>query len=68
MPATTPLFGIPKVAVVIARLIVSGQDRGCRPFIVPICDKSQMYRGVRSTRPSVCLRLPKRPARVSLRF
>ena len=62
MPATTPLFGIPKVAVVIARLIVSGQDRGCRPFIVPICDKSQMYRGVCSTR------LPRRSGTSPLDF
>ncbi|KAI0702040.1 acyl-CoA oxidase [Cerioporus squamosus] len=50
MPATTPSFGIPKVAVVMARLIVLGEDRGCRFFLVPICNKSQMYRGVRSTR------------------
>ncbi|TFK91638.1 acyl-CoA dehydrogenase NM domain-like protein [Polyporus arcularius HHB13444] len=50
MPATTPSFGIPKVAIVVARLIVSGEDRGCRCFIVPICDTVQMYKGVRSTR------------------
>ncbi|KAI0702044.1 hypothetical protein C8T65DRAFT_579364 [Cerioporus squamosus] len=50
MPATTPSFGIPKVAVVMARLLVSGEDRGCRFFLVPICNKYQMYRGVRSTR------------------
>ncbi len=50
MPATTPSFGIPKVALVMARLIVSGEDRGCRFFIVPICNKFQMYRGVHSTR------------------
>ncbi|RPD65716.1 hypothetical protein L227DRAFT_583521 [Lentinus tigrinus ALCF2SS1-6] len=42
MPATTPSFGIPKVAVVMARLIVFGEDRGCRFFIVPICNKYQI--------------------------
>ena len=62
MPATTPSFGIPKVAVVMARLIVSGQDRGCRFFIVPICNKFQMYRGVRSTR------LPRRSGTSPLDF
>ncbi|OBZ76904.1 Acyl-coenzyme A oxidase-like protein [Grifola frondosa] len=50
MPATTPLFGIPKVALVMARLIVDGTDRGPRFFIVPICDKKEMCRGVTSTR------------------
>ncbi|KAF8880533.1 acyl-CoA oxidase [Infundibulicybe gibba] len=33
MPASTPVFGIPKVALVMARLIVDGQDRGTRFFI-----------------------------------
>ncbi|EGO22911.1 hypothetical protein SERLADRAFT_450631 [Serpula lacrymans var. lacrymans S7.9] len=50
MPATTPLYGVRKVAVVMARLIVSGSDRGVRPFIVPICDTRQMCSGITSTR------------------
>ncbi|KAH6904274.1 acyl-CoA oxidase [Coprinopsis sp. MPI-PUGE-AT-0042] len=50
MPASTPLFGIPKVALVMARLIVDGEDQGCRFFVVPICDSKEMYRGVYSTR------------------
>ncbi|OBZ76897.1 Acyl-coenzyme A oxidase-like protein [Grifola frondosa] len=50
MPATTPLFRIPKVALVMARLIVDGTDRGACFFIVPICDSKQMFRGVTSTR------------------
>ncbi|TFK24107.1 acyl-CoA oxidase [Coprinopsis marcescibilis] len=50
MPASTPLFGIPKVALVMARLIVDGQDRGCRFFIVPVCNSKEMYQGVYSTR------------------
>ncbi|EEB86780.1 hypothetical protein MPER_16134, partial [Moniliophthora perniciosa FA553] len=47
MPASTPAFGIPKVALVMARMIVDGQDRGSRFFIVPICDEREMYRGKR---------------------
>ncbi|RPD57016.1 hypothetical protein L226DRAFT_491028 [Lentinus tigrinus ALCF2SS1-7] len=62
VPATSPSFGIPKVALVMARLIVSGEDRGCRFFIVPICNKTQMYRGVRSTR------LPRRTGTSPLDF
>lgn len=50
MPASTPSFGIPKVALVNAKLIVDGQDRGARFFIVPICNEHEMYRGVISTR------------------
>lgn len=50
MPASTPSFGVPKVALVMARLIVDNEDRGCRFFIVPICNEKEMYRGVRSTR------------------
>ncbi len=36
MPASTPAFGIPKVALVMARLMDKGEDLGCRYFIVPI--------------------------------
>ncbi|KAF5390953.1 hypothetical protein D9757_003968 [Collybiopsis confluens] len=50
MPASTPAFGIPKVALVNAKLIVNGEDRGARFFIVPICNEHEMYRGVYSTR------------------
>lgn len=50
MPASTPSFNIPKVALVMARLIVDGEDRGCRFFVVPICNEKEMYLGVRSTR------------------
>ncbi|GLB41016.1 putative acyl-CoA dehydrogenase NM domain-like protein [Lyophyllum shimeji] len=50
MPASTPSFGIPKVALVMARLIVDGQDRGSRFFVTPICNEREMYRGVRSVR------------------
>ncbi|KAH7910118.1 hypothetical protein BJ138DRAFT_143157 [Hygrophoropsis aurantiaca] len=62
MPATTPSFGICKVAVVMARLIVSGGDRGVRPFLVPICDTEQMCSGVTS------IRLPPRTGTSPLDF
>jgi len=45
MPATTPL-GVPKVALVVARLIIEGVDQGSRTFIVPICNEREMYKGV----------------------
>ncbi|KAG7095207.1 hypothetical protein E1B28_005982 [Marasmius oreades] len=50
MPASTPAFGIPKVALVMARMIVNGRDHGSRFFIVPICNEREMYRGVISSR------------------
>lgn len=50
MPASTPAFGFPKVALVMARLIVDGEDRGCRFFIVPVCNEREMYKGVESIR------------------
>ncbi|KAJ3763918.1 acyl-CoA oxidase [Lentinula raphanica] len=50
MPASTPAFGIPKVALVNAKMIVDGEDRGARFFIVPICNEREMCRGVISTR------------------
>lgn len=48
MPPTTPEGGIPRVAVVFARLIAHGEDYGVKPFIVWLCDSSQMYRGIKS--------------------
>ncbi|KAF9044414.1 acyl-CoA oxidase, partial [Panaeolus papilionaceus] len=50
MPASTPSFKIPKVALVMARLIVQGEDRGCRFFVVPICNEREMYKGVNSVK------------------
>jgi alkylation response protein AidB-like acyl-CoA dehydrogenase len=46
MPPTTPLAGMAKVAIVIARLMVNGEDRGVRPFIVTLGDDKQMAKGV----------------------
>ncbi|KAJ8487671.1 hypothetical protein ONZ45_g14251 [Pleurotus djamor] len=47
MPPTSPA-GIPCVATVLARLIVVGEDRGVRPFIVPLNDGVNMSPGITS--------------------
>ncbi|KUJ13020.1 putative acyl-CoA oxidase [Mollisia scopiformis] len=47
MPPTSPR-GIPCVGVVMARLLVNGQDRGIRPFIVNINNGKHMYKGITS--------------------
>ena len=47
MPPTVPA-GLPCVAVVFAKLIVDGEDRGHRPFVVPLNDGKQMCAGVES--------------------
>ncbi|KAH9225282.1 hypothetical protein K456DRAFT_1732043 [Colletotrichum gloeosporioides 23] len=46
MPPTSPLAGMARVAVVFARLIVSGNDRGVKPFVVRINDAGGMCDGV----------------------
>ncbi|KAL3456272.1 hypothetical protein BJX64DRAFT_294262 [Aspergillus heterothallicus] len=48
MPPTTLRSGIPTVAVVIARLMVDGENRGLRPFLVPLGDGREMCKGVTS--------------------
>ncbi|KAH8701956.1 acyl-CoA dehydrogenase/oxidase [Talaromyces proteolyticus] len=48
MPPTTPVNGFPRVAVVIARLVVAGEDRGVRPFIVWLNDGYNMCDGITS--------------------
>ena len=45
MPPTSPC-GIPCEAVVLARLIVSDEDRGIKLFLVPLHDGVDMYKGV----------------------
>lgn len=62
MPATTPLFGIRKLSVVMARLLVNNKDQGLRWFIVPICDEQAMYDGV------ISFRLPPRSGTAPLDF
>ncbi|KAI1438053.1 acyl-CoA dehydrogenase/oxidase [Xylaria sp. CBS 124048] len=48
MPPTSPLGGIPRVGVVLARLIVDGADHGVKPFIVELSDERGMMPGVSS--------------------
>ncbi|KAH8898182.1 acyl-CoA dehydrogenase NM domain-like protein [Thozetella sp. PMI_491] len=48
MPPSTPWGEIPRVAVVFARLIVEGIDRGIKPFLVRLCEADQMCPGVTS--------------------
>ncbi|TFK50231.1 acyl-CoA dehydrogenase NM domain-like protein [Heliocybe sulcata] len=53
MPPTAPC-GIPCVAIVFARLVVNGEDRGIRPFVVRLHDGTTMNEGV------ICKPLPLR--------
>ncbi|KAL4767074.1 hypothetical protein BDW60DRAFT_227045 [Aspergillus nidulans var. acristatus] len=46
MPPTTPRSGLPVIAVVIARLVVEGENYGVRPFLVPLGDGREMCKGV----------------------
>ncbi|KAF8992117.1 acyl-CoA dehydrogenase NM domain-like protein [Cyathus striatus] len=46
MPPTLPVLGIPCIAIVFARLIVNGEYRGNRPFLVSLNDGYSMGRGV----------------------
>lgn len=62
MPASNPSFGIPKVALVMAKLMVDGKNCGSRFFIVPVCDERTMCEGVTS------IRLPPRSGTCPLDF
>lgn len=46
MPPTGPFAGIPRVGIVFARLVVGSENRGIRPFLVALGDRSQMCEGV----------------------
>ena len=35
-----------RIGIVIARLVVEGEDRGVRPFVVSLNDGSEMCKGV----------------------
>lgn len=48
MPPTTLCCGLPRIGVVFARLIVHGDDRGIRPFVVPLSQSTAMCDGVSS--------------------
>jgi alkylation response protein AidB-like acyl-CoA dehydrogenase len=55
MPPTTPLGGVPKMAVVFAQLVIDGEKQGVRTFVVHLTDGSRMCCGVSSRL------LPQRP-------
>ncbi|KAJ5244032.1 hypothetical protein N7489_004128 [Penicillium chrysogenum] len=46
MPPAAPVKDFPRVGIVFARLIVSGEDRGIRPFITWLSDGEHMCDGV----------------------
>ncbi|KZT00998.1 acyl-CoA dehydrogenase NM domain-like protein [Laetiporus sulphureus 93-53] len=46
MPPTGPFGAIPRVAVVFAKLVADGENRGIRPFIVALGDGKQTCKGV----------------------
>lgn len=48
MPPTMPLAGLPRVAVVFAKLLVGEEDRGLRPFLVALGNGKEMCSGVSS--------------------
>ncbi|KAF4426628.1 Acyl-coenzyme A oxidase-like protein, partial [Fusarium austroafricanum] len=48
MPPTTPYCGMPRVAIVFARLMVHGKSQGVKPFVVFLSDADAMRPGVSS--------------------
>ncbi|KAJ7623599.1 acyl-CoA dehydrogenase NM domain-like protein [Roridomyces roridus] len=46
MPASIPAGGLPRIAVVMARLLIQERDAGIRPFVVPLNDGKVMHEGV----------------------
>ncbi|KAH8986458.1 hypothetical protein EDB92DRAFT_1879168 [Lactarius akahatsu] len=50
MPSSNPTFGMNKIALVMARLIIKGEDRGIRHFIVPLCNTREHFPGILSIR------------------
>ncbi|KAF9884606.1 hypothetical protein FE257_001428 [Aspergillus nanangensis] len=49
MPPTIPIANIPRIGVVMANLVVEGENRGIRPFVVTLNDGKRMCKGVTST-------------------
>ncbi|KAI1503307.1 hypothetical protein F5X99DRAFT_375626 [Biscogniauxia marginata] len=48
MPPTSPWAGVPRVAVVFARLMAGGRDCGVKPFIVQLTTETGMCPGITS--------------------
>jgi acyl-CoA oxidase len=55
MPPTTPLGGVPKVAVVFAQLVIKGEKQGVRAFVVHLTNGTSMCEGITTSL------LPQRP-------
>ncbi|KAF5578571.1 acyl dehydrogenase NM domain protein [Fusarium subglutinans] len=48
VPPSMPVAGVPRIAVVMAKLVVHGEDFGLRPVVVALSDGKQMCKGVTS--------------------
>ncbi|KAF4417655.1 Acyl-coenzyme A oxidase 2, peroxisomal [Fusarium austroafricanum] len=48
MPPTTPYCGMPRIAIVFARLLIDGKCHGVKPFLVCLSDACGMRPGVTS--------------------
>jgi hypothetical protein len=48
VPPSMPVAGLPRIAVVMAKLMVEGEDFGIRPVVVALSDGFQMCKGVTS--------------------
>lgn len=48
MPPSTPWAGVPRIAIVFARLIVVGADCGVKPFIVKLSEANHLCKGITS--------------------
>ncbi|KAI0827408.1 acyl-CoA oxidase [Trametes gibbosa] len=46
MPPTLPFGGVPRVAIVMARLVYGGKFKGLRPFLVSLNDGREMCKGI----------------------
>ncbi|TCD66582.1 hypothetical protein EIP91_001139 [Steccherinum ochraceum] len=46
MPPTGPKGGMPRVAIIMARLVVAGENHGVRPFVVALGNGKEMAKGV----------------------
>ncbi|TCD67919.1 hypothetical protein EIP91_011783 [Steccherinum ochraceum] len=46
MPPTGPVDDMPRIGLVFARLVVNGEDRGIRPFLTPLSNGKEMYKGI----------------------
>lgn len=48
MPPTAPVAHCPRVAIVLARLLVASEDRGLQLFVVPLASANSMHPGITS--------------------